>query len=87
MKFRVTGGEDGQSGISVGTRRYEAGDLLEMTQAKAGWLVERGLLVADSEWEADADEEPADEIIEELDDDIDADELDEDDLEVEEGEG
>jgi len=55
MKFRVTGGEDGQAGISVGLRRYEAGDIIEMTQAKAGWLVDRGLLIADSKA---ADPEP-----------------------------
>ena len=84
MKFRVTGGADGQSGISVGSRRYEAGDLIEMTQAKAGWLIERGLLVADSAWGNDPEPEP------EIDDaDIEpdiADDIDDDDLDVEEGE-
>lgn len=45
-KFTVTGGPAGDQGISVGSRRYEAGDTVEMTAAKAEWLVERGLLVA-----------------------------------------
>ena len=47
-KFRVTGGEDGVSGITVGSRRYEPGDVVEMTTSKAEWLVERGLLVPES---------------------------------------
>jgi len=57
MKFRVTGGTDGVSGIDVGNRRYEAGDVVEMTSNKAEWLVERGLLVADSKWSADPEPE------------------------------
>lgn len=78
MKFRVTGGADGASGISVGSRRYEPGDVIEMTQAKAGWLVDRGLLVADSKWdgvEVEAEElEPEEESeLEETDDANDAD--------------
>lgn len=44
MKYRVTGGADGASGISVGSRRYEAGDTLDMPQSKAQWLIDRGLL-------------------------------------------
>jgi len=72
MKFRVTGGEDGQAGISVGSRRYEAGDIIEMTQAKAGWLIDRGLLVADSK-AADPEPDP------EPEPDFDDDELDTDD--------
>jgi hypothetical protein len=72
MKFRVTGGADGQSGISVGTRRYEPGDTIELTQAKAQWLIDRGLLEQEGrqtstpepeEIETDDDlvDEPADE--------------------------
>lgn len=76
MKFRVTGGEDGTLGIDVGNRRYEAGDMVEMTASDADWLVECGALVKDSEWtpggtksepepeaeleEDDLDDEPAD---------------------------
>ena len=50
MKFRVTGGEDGTLGIDVGNRRYEVGDLVEMTANDAEWLVECGALVKDSDW-------------------------------------
>lgn len=45
MRYTVTGGEDGTAGIDVGSRRYEPGDIVELTQSKAGWLVDRGLLV------------------------------------------
>lgn len=73
MKFRVTGGQDGQSGISVGSRRYEPGDVVEMTSSKAEWLVERGLLESASqkatvevelepELENDADDETVEEV-------------------------
>jgi hypothetical protein len=44
MKFRVTGGPDGDRGISSGSHRYEPGDVIELTQAKAQWLVDKGLL-------------------------------------------
>ena len=44
MRYKVTGGSDGTSGIDVGSRRYDAGDIVEMTQSKAEWLIERGLL-------------------------------------------
>ena len=48
MRYKVTGGTDGLSGISVGDRRYEAGDIVEMAGTKAQWLVDKGLLeVAD----------------------------------------
>ena len=60
MKYRVTGGADGTAGIDVGARRYEPGDIVEMTQPKAAWLVERGLLVADGKQVA-ADEPAVDE--------------------------
>lgn len=48
MKFRVTGGPEGDRGISVGTRRYEPGDVLDMPQQKAKWLVDKGLLEPNS---------------------------------------
>lgn len=76
MKYRVTGGADGSAGIDVGARRYEPGDIVEMTQPKAAWLVERGLLVADGKQVA-ADE-PAvdeDEVVDELDVDDEGDDL------------
>lgn len=66
MKFKVTGGEDGTLGIDVGNRRYEAGDVLEMTSSKAEWLVELGLLVQDGKASKDEPvEEPAEEPVEE----------------------
>lgn len=84
MKFRVTGGEDGTLGINVGTRRYEAGDLVEMTANDAEWLIECGALVKDSDWSATPqpvepepepelepadDDEESDDLVEEDDDD------------------
>lgn len=45
MKFKLTGGQDGVSGIEVAGKRYEPGDEIELTEAKAGWLVEAGYLV------------------------------------------
>ena len=62
MKFRVTGGEDGTLGIDVGNRRYEPGDLVEMTADKAEWLIECGALVKDADWspaEVNVEPEPA----------------------------
>ena len=47
MKFRVTGGPEGDRGISAAGRRYEPGDVIELTQAKAQWLIDKGLLEAD----------------------------------------
>lgn len=45
MKFKVTGGQDGVSGVEVAGKRYEPGDEVEMTEAKAAWLVEAGYLI------------------------------------------
>jgi len=74
MKFRVTGGEDGTLGINVGNRRYEPGDLVEMTADKADWLIECGVLVKDAEWspaevnvEPEPEPEPVAEEVEEAD--------------------
>lgn len=75
MKYRVTGGADGTAGINVGARRYEPGDIVEMTQPKAAWLVDRGLLVADGKQAAT--DEPAvdgDEVVEAFDADDEGDE-------------
>jgi hypothetical protein len=58
MKFRVTGGPDGTSGIDAGGRRYEPGDIIEMTQAKAAWLIEKGLLEQDGKRSATPEPEP-----------------------------
>ena len=84
-KFRVTGGEDGTLGINVGTRRYEAGDLVEMTANDAEWLVECGALVKDSDWsafKATVEPEPEPELEPEDDEEDVVDQDDEDDEEV-----
>jgi hypothetical protein len=44
MRFKVTGGTDGTAGVEVGDRRYEPGDIVELTGPKAAWLVEKGYL-------------------------------------------
>lgn len=44
MKFKVTGGTDGVSGIEFGNKRYEAGETVEMTAKQAEWLVDQGYL-------------------------------------------
>lgn len=84
MKFRVTGGADGQSGISVGTRRYEPGDTIELTQSKAEWLIERGLLEPEGRRTTISEPQPApedidtdDDLVDEPADDTDADITDE----------
>ncbi len=48
MRYKVTGGKDGISGIEVAGRRYEAGSTVELTAAKAAWLLEEGYLVSES---------------------------------------
>ena len=83
MKFRVTGGPEGDRGIDAGGRRYEPGDIIEMTQAKAQWLIDKGLLEADGGKTAKStpapDQEPEPEPEPTVDDDI-LDDLDDDDL-------
>ena len=72
MKFRVTGGEDGTLGIDVGNRRYETGDLVEMTANDAEWLIECGALVKEPEAEPElepADDDEEDDVVEKDDDD------------------
>lgn len=44
MRFKVTGGQDGQSGISFAGKRYEPGDEIEMTAKQAEWLLDQGYL-------------------------------------------
>ena len=44
MRYRVTGGPDGLSGIEVAGQRYEVNATVELQPAKAGWLVEQGYL-------------------------------------------
>ena len=43
-KFKVTGGEDGESGVEVAGKRYEPGSTVEMTTKDAVWLVDIGIL-------------------------------------------
>lgn len=45
-KFKVTGGESGLVGVTVNDLRYEPGETVELSQAKAQWLVDKGVLVA-----------------------------------------
>jgi hypothetical protein len=42
MRYRVTGGTDGVSGIDVASKRYEAGDEVELTAKQSEWLLEQG---------------------------------------------
>lgn len=70
MRFKVTGGADGSIGINVGSRRYEPGDVVEMTQAKAAWLVERGVLVADSKSTVEPDLDDDDDVLDDEGDDL-----------------
>lgn len=44
MRFRVTGGRDGVSGIDVGSKRFEVGDVVDLTAKQAEWLIEQGYL-------------------------------------------
>lgn len=46
MRFRVTGGQDGISGIDVADKRYEAGDEVELTAKQSEWLLEQGYVEA-----------------------------------------
>lgn len=43
-KYKVTGGDDGQSGIEYSGQRYEAGSTVEMPTKKADWMVDIGIL-------------------------------------------
>ena len=48
MRYKVTGGKDGVSGIEVAGRRHEAGSTVELTAPKAAWFIEEGYLAPDS---------------------------------------
>lgn len=43
-KFKVTGGQDGESGVEVAGKRYEPGSTVEMTAKDAAWLVDIDIL-------------------------------------------
>lgn len=45
-KYKVTGGQDGNSGVDVNNKWYAPGDTVEMPATKADWLVEQGYLAA-----------------------------------------
>ena len=44
MRYKVTGGTDGLSGIEFQGKRYEPGADVDMTAKQAEWLVEQGYL-------------------------------------------
>ena len=44
MKYKVTGGPEGDLGIEIEGKRYEAGDVVELTGKKNEWLVEQGIV-------------------------------------------
>ena len=44
MRYKVTGGQDGTSGVEVGGRHYEPGETVELPGPKASWLIEKGYL-------------------------------------------
>ena len=43
-KYKVTGGDDGESGIEHDGKRYEPGATVELTAKQADWLVDIGIL-------------------------------------------
>lgn len=45
-KYKVTGGDDGESGIEFSGKRYEPGATVEMPAKKADWMVDIGILEA-----------------------------------------
>ncbi len=57
-KYKVTGGDDGESGIEVAGKRYEAGSTVEMQPKKAQWMVDIGILEPVGAKAAPKDEEP-----------------------------
>lgn len=44
MRYKITGGADGVSGIEVAGQRYEPGSTVELPPSKAGWLIDGGYL-------------------------------------------
>ena len=45
-KYKVTGGDDGESGIEYSGKRYEPGSTVEMPSKNADWMVDLGILEA-----------------------------------------
>lgn len=48
-KYIVTGGESGTSGINYSGKRYEAGEVVEVSKPKGLWLIDEGYLALESE--------------------------------------
>jgi hypothetical protein len=46
MRYRVTGGTDGVSGMNVADKRYEPSDEVELTAKQSEWLLEQGYVEA-----------------------------------------
>ena len=47
-KYKVTGGDDGISGVEIAGQRYEPGETLEAATKKVEWMIEAGILEAAS---------------------------------------
>ena len=47
-RYVVTGGEDGLSGIEVGGKRYEPGEVVEIAAGKKDWRIDAGYLELES---------------------------------------
>lgn len=47
-KYKVTGGDDGLSGVEIAGQRYEPGETLEAATKKVEWMIEAGILEAAS---------------------------------------
>lgn len=45
-KYKVTGGDDGLSGVEIAGQRYEPGETLEAATKKVEWMIEAGILEA-----------------------------------------
>jgi len=60
-KYKVTGGQDGLSGVEVAGKRYEPGETIEMPPKKAEWLIEIGILEVAGKASATPVEETKDE--------------------------
>ena len=60
-KYKVTGGDDGVSGIEYSGKRYEPGETVDMPPKKADWMVDIGILEPVGKATAAPKEEPKDE--------------------------
>ncbi len=45
-KYKVTGGDDGLSGVEIAGQRYEPGETLEAATKKVEWMIDAGVLEA-----------------------------------------